>query len=614
VSAIGTETPQRGSTADRRLATIILVLMALGLVLRLVDLGTRALHHDESLDAWFSQRFLDDTYEGYDPVYHGPLRFYITAGFFWLLGLSTTTARLISALAGTALIGLPWFLRRQIGRAATIAIAAILCISPSYLYFSRFGREDAFFAFLSLAFFVMLLAHLQRPRPALVVGLLVTLVAAWAVKESVFLLVLVVGSFLLVELSGELWEASGGRPVGSGAVLIGAGLAVLAFVLGEPLVANMAWWGALLIGGVVYTGVRARRAGVAAADVPVLRAVIAPGWQVWVLAAGIGAFVFVALFTVLFRTSTGANTASTPWNAVFDGLFGGWDYWRSQQDVNRGGQPGYYYLFVLPLYEFVTIGLALVGIRRELRRSTLVGRFALWSAIVSLAAYSYAGERMPWLVVHPLLPFVLLAGLGAQELWERRGELRVGLMAGLLGIGVVVTVVASFQLSYSRGEEPRELLTQAGQASPELAATVERMYDLDRLIRAELGRPASIVIDSSDSAAWPYVWYLRDLDDVAYIDLGAGDPTPGADVVVAVARNVPLVEPLLVDHQATVQPHREWWVPSYTAAGPTDWFRWFVDREIWDETEVGSIDETVFVSPGALALEVRADDLLAPPG
>ena len=65
--------------------------------------------HYESLDACFSLSFLDVNYAGYNPIYHGPLRFYITAGFFWLFGESDFTARLLAALSGILLLVLIYY-------------------------------------------------------------------------------------------------------------------------------------------------------------------------------------------------------------------------------------------------------------------------------------------------------------------------------------------------------------------------------------------------------------------------------------------------------------------------------------------------------------------------
>jgi len=55
-------------------------LVVVALVLRLYDLGARPFHHDESQDAYFSWIFAERGDYEYQPILHGPLRFYLTAG------------------------------------------------------------------------------------------------------------------------------------------------------------------------------------------------------------------------------------------------------------------------------------------------------------------------------------------------------------------------------------------------------------------------------------------------------------------------------------------------------------------------------------------------------
>ena len=89
---------------ETALAVAVAAMAVAGLVLRLIELADRPLHHDESIDAWYSWKFLEGTFEGYDPVYHGPLRFYLTAAFFWVFGESHTTARMVAVLASSPVI------------------------------------------------------------------------------------------------------------------------------------------------------------------------------------------------------------------------------------------------------------------------------------------------------------------------------------------------------------------------------------------------------------------------------------------------------------------------------------------------------------------------------
>ena len=54
-------------------------LAVVGLSLRLVQLGAKPFHHDESLHAWFGWRLATGEGYAYDPVYHGPVQFYLVA-------------------------------------------------------------------------------------------------------------------------------------------------------------------------------------------------------------------------------------------------------------------------------------------------------------------------------------------------------------------------------------------------------------------------------------------------------------------------------------------------------------------------------------------------------
>src|SRR3954452_800237 len=130
-------------------------LMAVALALRLIDLGDRPFHHDESQDAYFAwtpgNRGGDFHYQ---PILHGPFRFYLIAAVFKVFGDSDFTARLAPALMGTLIVGMPYLLRRQIGRVAAFAAALAFAVGPTFLYFSRFSREDIYFAAITFGLLV----------------------------------------------------------------------------------------------------------------------------------------------------------------------------------------------------------------------------------------------------------------------------------------------------------------------------------------------------------------------------------------------------------------------------------------------------------------------------
>src|SRR6476469_11253077 len=58
-------------------------LMIVAVLTRVWDLGPRALHHDESIHAYYSSLYMKGGGYNYDPTYHGPFLYNIVGlGFF----------------------------------------------------------------------------------------------------------------------------------------------------------------------------------------------------------------------------------------------------------------------------------------------------------------------------------------------------------------------------------------------------------------------------------------------------------------------------------------------------------------------------------------------------
>src|SRR5512136_1367737 len=117
---------------------IWLGIIALTLVTRLWDLGDRAMSHDESLHTYYSWKLFDGQGYQHDPMMHGPLLYHATALSYWLFGVSDLTARLFPVLAGVLLVLSPLLLRKWLGSAGALATGAMLLISPTVMYYSRY--------------------------------------------------------------------------------------------------------------------------------------------------------------------------------------------------------------------------------------------------------------------------------------------------------------------------------------------------------------------------------------------------------------------------------------------------------------------------------------------
>ena len=506
------------------------LLVAAALAVRLIGLSDRPFHHDESQDAYFSWLFRTQGDYTYQPILHGPLRFYLTASMYLVFGDSDFTARLAPALMGTLMVPLPALLRGQIGRVGAFAAAAALAFGPTFLYYSRFAREDIYFACLTLALLAVTFRFLDRPRrhqPALIGALLAL---SFATKETTFISVFVFGTFLIVALVAQ------SRAVGF-------------------------------------------------REAPIVRAVVGVGWEAWVWCLAAFALVFTLLFTV-FLTDPGGL-----WDGIHDGLA----YWLAQHGPGRGEKEWYFYLVVLMAEEWPVLLLGLAGAVVALRRPTLLRLFLIWDLLLSLAVYSWANERFTWLVMHPLVPLLLLAGLAVQAIWDARGRL-----AGRLGVALVVVaaaygIYASWTANAEHGADPREFLvtTQSSTAVKGVRDEIEAVA-----AKAEReGRRPGIVVDAADGATFPWAWYLRHLP-VSYVDLTTGTLPSGTDVALLTEANRDRLLGELAGYDGRKFPFRVWWVRDYGAMSPGGWWRWYTQRKPWNPT--GGLPEWLYTRQGAV--------------
>jgi uncharacterized protein (TIGR03663 family) len=428
-----------------------LLYLAIGLaavMTRFFNLGYQAQHHDESLHSFFSWQYYVGIGYVHDPLMHGPFLFHGAALSYLLFGDSDASSRYFAAAISVATVLLPWFLRREFGRWGALITSGLLLASPSFLYFGRFHRHDVYSAFLTLLFFVAIVRYVAERRPMwILIG-----AAAWGFhftnKEDFFIITAIFGSALLMAL---FWSASRQliATAAAGVVAFGFAARVLPKLLGWPHMPAIPWDQPTndqivsyataflthptvvvclcVLAGLGVVLVRQMRQlageqtwndrlfGEAAPGTPGAAAhAIFGDRRLLFTALGLFAGIYVVLYTAFFSNLGG----------IFSGSFGAIFYWLGQQDVRRGEQPWFYYLLLMPQYDpipviFGGLGMLLTGWRLFAHRA--FGRFegpfpfvrgfmAYW-AFASIALYTWTGEKMPWIVVHPVLPLLLLAGV-----------------------------------------------------------------------------------------------------------------------------------------------------------------------------------------------------------
>jgi uncharacterized protein (TIGR03663 family) len=368
------------------------------------------------------------------------------------------------------------------------------------------------------------------------------------------------------------------RPRRHQPALIGALLA-LSFATKESTFITVFVAGTFFIAAVAY---QSRAHGFRAA--PVIRSVAAVGWEAWVWALAAFAAVFTLLFTVFLTNPAGL------WDGIYDGLA----YWLEQHGPGRGEKEWYFYTVVLFAEEWPALLLGAVGAIATLRRPTLLRVFLIWDFLLSLAVYSWANERFTWLVLHPLLPLLLLAGFGVQTIWEARARWPGKLGIAAVALGMVYAGSTSWRANVEYGADPREFLvtTQSAPAVRDVRDEVQAIAD-----RAEReGRSINITVDSAEGATFPWAWYFRHLP-ASYTDLGSAPLPSDTDVAVLTEGSRARLLPQLAGYDGRRFPFRVWWIRDYGKLDPGSALRWLVEREPWSPT--GGMPEWLYVRQGA---------------
>ena len=175
------------------------VILALALVTRFADLGTRVMSHDESLHTYYSWRLTEFGEFSHTPLMHGPLLFHMTALSYFLFGDTDFTSRIYPALLGVGIVMFPALFRRWLGRVGAVITSVLFLISPQLLYYSRYIRHDIPTIFFALIVLYAILRYLEDDRPRRAGWLWVlagALLGMLASKEVAFIYIALFGSFM----------------------------------------------------------------------------------------------------------------------------------------------------------------------------------------------------------------------------------------------------------------------------------------------------------------------------------------------------------------------------------------------------------------------------------
>ena len=449
---------------------IFLLILILAFLLRFWHLDLKLLHHDEAIHSWFSYELLTRGAWQYDPSYHGPFLYFVTAGMFALAGPSDLAARLLPSLFGFMLIPLVYCIHRigYLSRNQTLVASLLIALSPDMVYFSRFLRHDIFMLFFTMLLLVAILYWFERGQTRFAVLAAVAAAGALSCKEEMPFIVIVFALFFAF----AAWK---GR-----------------FTLPPD------WKADLLLFCVIVT-----------------------------------ALMSVLYSAFFFHTNTlvGQNFTITLQGIHFEMNTTGWyqaiDHWTAMHNQQRLGGPMYYYIPLFLLYELPIFILALIGTTQFLtaglhplrflsrvrnwlreRRFTLTTgelaavslqqlregraqdakseeffRFCLVWMLSTMLFYAYVGEKVPWLIIAQLLPMCFVATYKLN--WQK---------TAFALAGCIFLVVMTWHVAFVPADI-NEPIVQV-QNSEEL-----------REVMGLMDNSSLVVIASKDY--WPLPWYYR---------------------------------------------------------------------------------------------------------
>jgi hypothetical protein len=545
---------------------------------RFIDLGNRAVHHDESLHGYFSYITSNGDYYSHNPLTHGMFLFNTLSGIFWLLGSNEFLLRLPFAFVGLCVVFTPILIRKEIGDKSTIFISLLIGISPSLAYFSRFARNDIFMTAILIVLIISIYKYVITKKNFWLFLSVGTTALGFTVKESMYLNLFGILIFLflysLKDLMNVVLSKTNIKEINHITKLF-----LILFFLSLPLAAPLLSIFQSSLGIILATpdsypgvppGLPLGNGIIFSIIITIVLLLISSIFglmidkKLWITSFSIFFLIYTAIFTSFFINPSGIITGH--WQSL--------GYWLSQHDVARGSQPFYYYFIILLTNEFLLFLFGLPLSIYYLLKGNFFEKLLSFTAFYSLIAFSIAGEKMPWLIVNLIIPYLFLVPLFIVKSANRLNKPKeilllffvsssvmiffflkllftnysiennnlyydlIFLIISTLIIGIsftskkiffpkeffislmlvffifmtLLTIKTTNKIIFDLSDEPMDMLIYT--------QTSNSLHSLNNEINASRLKKENLIIgiDTLDGFAWPWMWYLRDVNNVIWVD------------------------------------------------------------------------------------------------
>ena len=512
----------------RSLAPCVFILamtgiLAVAAVFRLVDLGNRPMHCDEAVHGVKFGRLLEQGEYTYNPhEYHGPSLNYLTlpvAGWVSaerIAQVTETHLRLVPALFGILLVGLPWLVHKELGCAEAASAAVLTAVSPAMVFYSRYYIQEMLLVCFTFGAIVALWRYAgayqvigrreeavghSTPPPDRGNG--APKAAAWQSRLGQTASLLTLGACIgMMHASKETFV------IALFAMILAAGLMIAGRGgLWRLDPANDRWgnrWKRVLTPFCVVAGV--------AVGVSVL-------FHSAFLTHPRGVVDSLATYFHYFARASGEGSAGPhayPWYHYFRWLF----WWQTGDG---------------PLWTEALIGImAVVGLTASVVGKGIppdrvaTARFLSIYTVVLTLVYSALSYKTPWCVLGFLHGMILLAGIGMAVLVRvvPRWSLK-SLVVGGLSVAIVHLGWQAHRASFVDFEDADNPYVYAHTTSdvPRLVQQLRRFASFEGYAPS-----MHVQVICPDDDYWPFPWYMRDFGRVGWFSqMPQGTP---ADLII----------------------------------------------------------------------------------
>lgn len=526
------------SKKDFALYFVFILIICIAFFLRFYHLDERVFHHDEAAVGYFTYKLFNDGVYSYDPSFHGPFMYYATSEIYRHLKDTIYASRLLPAIFGASMIFLLFPLRRYLGKTGLVLAAFFFALSPSFLYYSRFYREDIFISFFTLLALVCAVKYAEafdEDRRSV------------SKLNLFFMAGIAISVLIVINRFDYAFQSKAIEYTISSILLLFLVLLVL-YIMKSGVEDIRTWYSIerifyLAVGGISISSIAALKE-----NAYIIMALIAlflfmyfirEKWYIGLierlkkpdkeLIIPVAEMIFlVVVIIVVFSLFYSGNLLDIA--GMKDAVIKALSHWYEMHRIQRMGGPYYFYvpiiaLYELPVFVFGILGMFYYGCRDRKKEKLLavllvywvivdlmyliaqyfpwaekflpttyvqssiiiflplliigiigvvyiknrfIGFLVFW-ALSNFFVYSYVQEKVPWLVLNPLLPLILIA---SAYLGEILPGLKIRSAAGsavviFLIISSVFLVHSSLLLNYENYTNPAEPLIQASQPPQE---------------------------------------------------------------------------------------------------------------------------------------------------